>query len=106
MNNLKYKILNLIYSAENRTIDKITILNMRLDSPWETETNIEELSKPPFNYIKPIPCSDKYTLTNEGVYAFETAKKFKSHEKLCWIRDLINTVIAIAALVFSIIAIA
>lgn len=75
MTDIKYFILTMLYNSEDRTIDRNSILNSKIATPNEIQENIFDLSSAPTAFIKNITCSDKYTLTNEGVYAFESEKE-------------------------------
>ena len=77
MTDLKYFILKLMYNSENYTTDLMSILNSKIATPCEIQTAIDSLSSAPTIYVKNIPCSHKYTLTNEGICALESEQELR-----------------------------
>ena len=104
---LKYNILNLIYSTPSRKESLENIINSNFDTPTATKRAIDELVST--NLIKKLVNSHTYELTNHGINTFELSQEQKNiNEELAKAkaeakeRDRKNYIISLISLIVAI----
>ena len=107
MVDLKYNILNLIYSTPSRKESLENIINSNFDTPIATKRAIDELVS--INLIKKLVNSHSYELTNHGINTFELSQEQKNiKEELAKAkaeakeRDRKNYIISLISLIVAI----
>ena len=82
MVDLKYNILNLIYSTSSRKESLENIINSNFDTPVATKKAIDELVAK--NIIKKSINSHSYELTEYGINVFESAKERQKEDRITY----------------------